>query len=123
MLDVLLILGVLYSGFVLGQMYQLMKVRKTIEKIATQNNIDLSALRDTEDEEDEVQIVLLQAEEVNNTLLIYDKLTNEFICQGSDIEDAAKKFNERKKDFYGLIRHNDQNLMFIDGKIKTKNES
>ncbi len=123
MVDVLLILGVLYSGFVLGQMYQLMKVRKTIEKIATQNNIDLSVLRNTEDEEDEIQIVLLQAEEVNNTLLIYDKLTNEFICQGSNMDEVAEKFNQRKKDFYGLLRHNDQNLMFIDGKVKTKNES
>lgn len=123
MLEVFLILGLMYSGFILGQMYQITKFGKIIKEIADRNNIDLNDLKHKELEDDDIQVVLLKAEEVNDTLLIYDKLTDEFICQGTNMEEAAEKFNQRKKDFYGLLRHNDQSLMFVDGKIKTKNES
>lgn len=120
MFEILSIFILVYIGFVLGQAYQIFKIRGIIKRIAKDNALNIEdMLYDPEEPENsKKEIMVLEAEKINGTLLIYDKLTNEFICQAESIEEAARTFNERKKDVYGLIKYDEIDMMFVGGKIE-----
>lgn len=125
MLEIFTLFVLLYIGFILGQAYQIFKIRSMIRRIARDNDINLEEmLYDSGEEENKKEIMVLEAEKINGTLLIYNKITNEFICQADTIEEAAEMFDKRKKDVYGLIKYDEKDLMFVSGKIqRSKNES
>jgi hypothetical protein len=119
MFEILAIFILVYIGFILGQAYQIFKVRSMIRRIARDNDINLEeVLYEEEPENSKQEIMVLEAEKINGTLLIYNKLTNEFICQAETIEEAARTFNDRKKDVYGLIKYDETEMMFVGGKIE-----
>lgn len=124
MLEILTLFCLLYTGFILGQAYQIFKIRSMIRRIARDNDINLEEMLYDSEEENKKEIMVLEAEKINGTLLIYNKITNEFICQADTIEEAAEMFDKRKKDVYGLIKYDEKDLMFVGGKIqRSKNES
>jgi len=118
MLEILAIFILIYIGFILGQAYQIFKIRSIIRRIARDNDINLEEMLSEVEEENQKEIMVLEAEKINDTLLIYNKITNEFICQADSIEEAAKMFNERKKDVYGLIKYDETDMMFVGGKVE-----
>lgn len=40
-------------------------------------------------------MLILRAEQVGDGFYVYNQVTNEFICQGKNIDEIAKAFNER----------------------------
>lgn len=107
---------ILYFAFMLGRIYQLFEIRKVIRKISKQNGIDLSNLT-LEDDEEITRFILLEIENVNDTLLLYNSETNEFICQSSSLEEAAEKFNNIKKNTTGEVIYENSKIYFVNGKI------
>lgn len=116
--DVLFLIVVFYIGWTFGKAYQMVVIRETLKRLAKHGTTTVNELME-EKEEEKVDIILLQSEEINNTILIYDVLTNEFICQGSTLEEAAQKFYERKQNVVGALVHNNNELVFKDGKVST----
>jgi len=113
MFELFVLLFVFYVGWILGQLFQLAQLRKNIKTVISileNDNITIP-------EQSQQPIVLLNVEEVDNIILIYDRLTNEFICQATTIEEAAEKFNQLRINVAGSLTHNDNALFFIDGKI------
>jgi hypothetical protein len=119
MLEVLIMLGIIYFAFNMGKAYQLFEMRRTIRKIAAENNVNLDDLLNaaTDEELEEHNIVLVKTETVDDTILLYNLSTNEFLGQAKTIEEAAEVFCERKKNFTAAVKHNNDELFFVDGKI------
>ena len=114
--DVLFLMVVFYLGWTFGKAYQMVVIRETLKRLAKHGSTTVDELMEDE-EEKKMDIILLQSEEIDNTILIYDVLTNEFICQGSTLEEAAQKFYERKQNVVGALVYNDNELVFKDGKV------
>jgi len=114
--DLLFLIVVFYLGWTFGKAYQMVVIRETLKRLSKHGSTTVDELIEDE-EEKKMEIILLQSEEIDNTILIYDVLTNEFICQGSTLEEAAQKFYERKQNVVGALVYNDNELVFKDGKV------
>ena len=119
MLEILIMLGVAYFAFNMGRVFQLFEIRKTLRKIAEENKVNLDDLLNvaTDKELAENNIVLIKTEIVDDTILLYNLSTNEFLGQAKTIEEAARVFSERKQNAKGAVVHDNNELFFVDGKI------
>ena len=114
--DSILLILTLYIGILIGKALKILELRQALKKIASQNNIDLNIITLSETEENP-NLLLLEAEHVDNIILIYDRINNEFICQANSMEEAAQKFHERKSNMLGALTVDDKNLYFVKGKV------
>lgn len=56
-------------------------------------------------------------------LYLYDHEKNEFVCQAKTIEDLARLAKEYKNIQYAAVLYEEKALMFINGVVKSKDES
>jgi hypothetical protein len=115
--DSILLALTLYIGIQIGKAIKIVELRQSLKKIAAENNIDLNTIILSETAENP-NLLLLEAERVDDIILIYDRINNEFICQANSMEEAAQKFHERKNNMLGALVVNDKNLYFVKGKVK-----
>ena len=105
LLDIILILAL---GWVMGEFYTMYKLRKNIRSYL----IIQEEIRPT--------VYKLETELVDNTILLYDRETNNFICQGNSLEQLAQLSREYKKIEYATVKHGDYFVAFIEGKVTEK---
>lgn len=105
LLDIILILAL---GWVMGEFYTMYKLRKNIRSYLIIQ------------EETKPTVFKLETEEVDNTILLYDRDTNDFICQGNSLEQLAQLSREYKKIEYATVKHGDYFVAFIEGKVTEK---
>ena len=105
LLDIILILAL---GWVMGEFYAMYKLRKNIRSYLIIQ------------EETKPTVFKLETEEVDNTILLYDRETNDFICQGNSLEQLAQLSREYKKIEYATVKHGDYFVAFIEGKVTEK---
>lgn len=119
MFEFIILIFAVLTGFNMGRAYQLFEMRRTIRKIAEENKVNLDDLLNaaSDKELEENNIILVKTETIDDTILLYNLSTNEFLGQASTLEEAAKVFNERKKNATGAVMHNNNELYFVDGKI------
>jgi hypothetical protein len=119
MLEFLVTIGLLYWAFNMGRAYQLFEMRRTIRKIAEESKVNLDDLLNVASDEElkENNIILVKTEVIDNTILLYNLSTNEFLGQASTIEEAAKVFSDRQRNSTAAVMHNNTEFFFIDGKI------
>jgi hypothetical protein len=67
LIDIILILGL---GWVMGEFYTIYKLRKNLRSVII-----------IQEEVPRPNVFKLETEEVDNTILLYDRDTNDFICQ------------------------------------------
>jgi hypothetical protein len=95
----------------------MIELRLAIRKLSKDNDIDLTQLVGNTTVEENPNILLLEAEHIDNVILIYDRLNNEFICQAESMEEAAEKFYQRKNNMLGALKIDNKNIYFVKGKI------
>ena len=105
LLDIILILAL---GWVMGEFYTMYKLRKNIRSYLIIQ------------EETKPTVFKLETEEVDNTILLYNRETNDFICQGNSLEQLAQLSREYKKIEYATVKHGDYFVAFIEGKVTEK---
>ena len=105
LLDIILILAL---GWVMGEFYTMYKLRRNIRSYLIIQ------------EETKPTVFKLETEEVDNTILLYDRETNDFICQGNSLEQLAQLSREYKKIEYATVKHGDYFVAFIEGKVTEK---
>lgn len=105
-LDIILILAL---GWVMGEFYTIYKLRKNLRSVII-----------IQEEVPRPNVFKLETEEVDNTILLYDRDTNDFICQGSSLEQLAQLSREYKKIEYATVKHGDYFVAFIEGKVTEK---
>lgn len=103
-------------GWALGVLYIKVKIGLELNKFLKENNIDLADLATEGQPSTEVKIPYLNAETHNDVILLYD--SSNFICQGSTLEELAKKALEYKNIHEAIVIHNKNIVFFIEGKVE-----
>jgi hypothetical protein len=106
LLDIILILAL---GWVMGEFYTRYKLLKNLRSIVI-----------IEEEITRPNVFKLETELVDNTILLYDRETNDFICQGNSLEQLAQLSREYNKIEYASVKHGDYFVAFIEGKVTEK---
>jgi cell division septal protein FtsQ len=104
LLDIILILAL---GWVMGEFYTMYKLRKNLRTYIIV-------------EETKPNVYKLETELVDDIILLYDRETNDFICQGKSLEQLAQLSREYKKIEYATVKHGDYFVAFIEGKVTEK---
>lgn len=112
-------------GYFVGQVVCFYQFRKSLKAIAEEVGIDLtSELQkiDKKFQEDLKQIFKLETEQINDTLYLYDRETNDFICQGKTIEELANFAKKYKNINYASVIHGSTIYTFMNGEAKEFHE-
>jgi hypothetical protein len=105
LLDIILILAL---GWVMGEFYTMYKLRKNIRSYLIIQ------------EETRPTVFKLETELIDDIIFLYDRDTNDFICQGNSLEQLAQLSREYKKIEYATVKHGDYFVAFIEGKVTEK---
>ena len=105
LLDIILILAL---GWVMGEFYAMYKLRKNIRSYLIIQ------------EETRPTVFKLETELIDDIIFLYDRDTNDFICQGNSLEQLAQLSREYKKIEYATVKHGDYFVAFIEGKVTEK---
>jgi hypothetical protein len=111
----------LYIGYHLGQAVLSWRLRDVILKEARKEGIRVdNEYNIIEDDEDKPTVSQLFIERVNDTLYLYDREKDTFVCQATTVEDLAKLAKEYKNIKYAAVidRHNSDVVAFVDGKVE-----
>lgn len=120
MLEIFLYIVGLIMGFQLGSAFEVYTMRKNIKQLAdTMSTKDLIDISNNLTSKIAPNITKLKIEELNNIIYVYDSTSDEFICQGTSIDEAAENFNKRNIGCLGLGLHNNNAIFFVDGKVST----
>lgn len=102
LLDIILILAL---GWVMGEFYTNYKLLKNLRSIVIIEEVKRP------------NVYKLETELVDDIILLYDRETNDFICQGNSLEQLAKLSKEYKKIEYASVKHGEYFVAFIEGKV------
>jgi hypothetical protein len=72
--------------------------------------------------EEEPTVMQLFVEKANNTLYLYDKCDNTFVCQGSTLEELATLAKKYKNIDYAAVMIDKEIYAFVDGTVKSEQE-
>jgi hypothetical protein len=103
---------IFYLGWVLGQTYQILKMQELVKATVEKYQVDLESIATVD-----AEVMILSADLEGDTILIYDKLTSDFICQAGNLDSAAELFNHRKPNTVGALVYNDKPTYFVNGKV------
>jgi len=105
LLDIILLLAL---GWVMGEFYTMYKLRKNIRTyLIIEENTRPTVFK-------------LETELVGDIILLYDRDTNDFICQGNSLQQLAELSREYKKIEYATVKHGDYIVAFIEGRVTDK---
>jgi hypothetical protein len=106
LLDIVLLIGL---GWVMGEFYTLYKLHKNLRTYLI-----------IEEKDTKPSVFKLETELVDNTILLYECDTKNFICQGNSLQQLAELSREYKKIEYATVKHGDVFVAFIEGKVTDK---
>lgn len=105
LIDIILILAL---GWTMGEFYTIYKMRKSLRSIIIV------------EETTKPNVYKLETELVDDIILLYDRETKDFICQGNSLEQLAQLSREYKKIDYATVKHGDYFVVFFEGKVTDK---
>lgn len=110
-MEYLVVILLVIVAFYIGRVYEAFK----IVDILVQAHMD-----EIIEKVPSLEVFKLEIQEHQGTKFLYDSDAQEFICQGSTLEDLAKLFNERKQKSLGMLEYDNTSVFFIDGKVSDK---
>ncbi len=114
----LFIFCIFAAGFVAGKLHTYFYVAKLLRDVAAHAGIDIERefkKLDHEEVNPEKLVYKLMVEKHGDLLYLFDKETDEFICQGSSVQELAKLALERKKINLAAVLHGDKVFKFKNG--------
>ncbi len=115
----LLILLLVFVAFQAGKHYGYYKIVKIMKEVADEQGFDLEKELGIAQEQDENQKVFvvpkLNVEQHGEVLYLFDVDTDNFICQGSSVQELAKLAKELKNVSVAAVKHGDKIFAFKDG--------
>lgn len=106
----------LVVGYIIGNVHTIWKLRKILKD----ERIDILPTS-IELAKSKTLVRKLNIEEIDNMLYLYDKETDDFICQANSIEDLAKSCNEYKNITVATVIHDTKIFIFTNGKYQEYN--
>lgn len=119
-MTILEFLAVFAIGWWAGQAYMLIKFRQKLKQIVEDAGMTLDEWADTVNDLTikAVKIPNLFTELAENSIMLYNKDTGAFVCQATSLDELAMLANEYNKITVAVVKHNDNEIYFIDGKVK-----
>ena len=109
-------------GYVLGKAYTLYRLRALIKTLAKEQGIDIDKeLAKYHSNTPVVEVHLLEVQEIENTLYLFDRESKDFVCQGATLEELAKLAKDYKNILVATVLHHDRVFMFVNGNSKEFN--
>lgn len=124
-MSIIEVIIVFVIGYVIGKIHAYYTLVKLLREAAEEAGIDLNRdLLGIEDEDEvlEKAIHMLKIDKGGDILYLFDKDTDEFICQGSTIEELATRAKEYKQILLASVLFNDKTFMFVNGTSQEYNE-
>jgi hypothetical protein len=109
-------MGALF-GWVMAHFYITYKLRKIITKAAEDNGMTVEEFVG-ETVSDVIKVPNYFTEKLENSILLYNKDTGNFVSQGNTIEELASKVYEFDKIKFAVVNHNNKQFWFVEGKVK-----
>ena len=110
------------AGFFLGMQFANYLHVRMIRKIAKDRGMDLDAMVSKVVESEQKTIPVLVTEKQGEVLYLYEKGTDNFICQGISMDELASKSLKYKNIPVALVEHGDKEIWFYNGEVKQKVE-
>jgi hypothetical protein len=117
-MDIISIFILVSIGYWLGKSHAYWTIAKSLRELAEDHGIDIQKeLSKLEKEEDEPEklVYKLKVETHNEVLYLFDKDSDEFICQGSSVQELAKLALERKQIKLAAVLHDQKVFSFKNG--------
>lgn len=92
----------------MGEFYALYKLRRNLHTYL----IIKEEIRPT--------VFKLETESVGDTILLYDRDTKSFICQGNSLQQLAELSRQYNKIEYATVKHGEDFFAFFEGKVTDK---
>lgn len=114
-MDIILGLAIFCFGFILATYFYAWRLKRAIRSLAKENNIDLD-VDNVVNVKDSYSVPVFYTDCVaDNTILLYDNKNN-FLCQGSNIDEIAQNLGKNKSIIKAVIRHDGDVFWFAEGK-------
>jgi hypothetical protein len=98
-------------GYFVGKTVMLFRMRHFVAKM-------VAAFDEVSDEPIIItEVPTLNTQRVNETIYLYEKST--FVCQGTSIEEVAKNFLIVRPIKIASVKHDDTEIWFVDGEVRT----
>lgn len=128
LMDILIYINLFILGWFSCQFYIAYKIRKAIKKVAEDNGMSFEELANTLFETPGIKANLVKIPnyftEINgNSILLYRKDTGDFVSQAYSIDELAENIYKFNNISYALVNHNDEQLMFIEGKVENNSNT
>lgn len=104
-METLIYFGILLGAYFIGYIHALSKVAKLLYGATTV-------------EKPSIQIYNCLIEKHGTMLYLYDKQSNDFICQGNSLDELAKNALKYKNVQFALVENNQSVIKFEEGKVK-----
>ena len=120
MMTILEFIAIFAFGWWAGQIYMLLKFRKNLKKIVEDAGMTMDEWAETVNDLTikAVKVPNLFTEQSGNSIMLYSKDTGAFVCQASSIDELAMLANEYNKINVAIVKHDDNEIYFIDGKVR-----
>jgi hypothetical protein len=103
-------------GFFLGKYYGFYKVASMMKEVAEERGFDLvKELGLNKEDTATPQVYKLEVETHGDMLYLFDKESDNFICQGSSVQELAKFAKDYKNVTLAAVKYNNKIFAFKDG--------
>jgi len=110
MIELIVCLGI---GYLIGNAHTIWKLRKLIAEAGIDFEKNLQ-----EAEQPKTHVYKLTIETVNDILYLYDRETNDFVCQAKTMEELAQSCKEYKNIMVATVIHDSKVFIFANGKYQ-----
>lgn len=113
---------IFFVGIIVGFRSGISHVRMQLAELIVKLEKDPDAFNDivTKIKQRVIEIPILVTECHENVILLYNKGTNKFLCQGKTLEDVAHNLWSHEKVSVAIVEHDDKMLWFVDGEVQTE---
>lgn len=121
MITILEFFIVFVFGWWAGRVYMLIKFQQTLKKIVEDAGMSMDEWAESVNDITikAVKVPNLFTENEGNSIMLYNKDTGAFVCQACSLDELAILANQYSKIEVAVVTHDNQELYFVDGKVKT----
>lgn len=123
MMDTFILIQAFITGWIACRIYMAIKLHNALKRIAEENGISLEDLGKDILELQGVKVETIKVsnmftELTGNTIYLY-KDSGDFVGQADSLEQLAENLYNYDKVKFASVKHKDQLLWFVEGKVKS----
>ena len=120
-MDILIYFHIFLAGWVSCHFYMVWKLRNALKKVAEENGLSLDEMAENYFEMKGVKTIFVPnyfTETNGNSILLYNKDTGDFVSQAMSLDELAQNVYQFNKIVFALVKHNNQQYWFVEGKVE-----